>query len=112
MVTALFYIGDYSQNEIADFLELPVTTIKKRLFDARKKLREGMEDMVSETLQEKRPSRDGQFAELVALYNQALDSFLAKVKQDRYIIAAILFGSLSHDTVWRKSDIDIAGRAR
>ncbi len=107
MVTALFYISDYSQNEIADFLEVPVTTVKKRLFDARKKLREGMEDMVRDTLQEKRPSRNEQFSETVALYSQALDAFIAKVKQDRYIIAAILYGSLSHDTVWRKSDIDI-----
>ncbi|MEZ4860429.1 MAG: sigma-70 family RNA polymerase sigma factor [Caldilineaceae bacterium] len=107
MATALFYIGDYSQKEIASFLEVPVTTVKKRLFDARKKLREGMEDMVREALQEKRPSRDERFAETVALYNQALDAFIAKVKQDRYIIAAILYGSLAHDTVWRKSDIDI-----
>ena len=37
----------------------------------------------------------------------ALDSFEDKVKQDRYIVIAILYGSLSHDTVWRKSDIDI-----
>jgi len=66
-----------------------------------------MLDMVRETLQQQRPSRNEQFAETVALFNEALDSFVAKVKQDRYVIAAILFGSLSHDTVWRKSDIDI-----
>jgi hypothetical protein len=30
------------------------------------------------------------------------------VKQDRSILAAILCGSLSHDTVWEKSDIDLA----
>ena len=107
MVTALFYIGDYAQQEIADFLEVPVTTVKKRLFYSRKKLRQGMEEMVRATLQEKRPSRDGQFAELVTIYNQALDAFIAKIKQDRYVIAAILFGSLAHDTVWRKSDIDM-----
>jgi uncharacterized protein len=107
MVTMLFYIGDYGQNEIAAFLELPLTTVKKRLFSARQRLRERMLDMVRETLQEKRPSRNGQFTETVALFNQALDAFVAKVRQDRYIIAAILFGSLSHDTVWRKSDIDI-----
>lgn len=40
-------------------------------------------------------------------YRMALDSFVAKVQQDSYIIAAILCGSLSHDTVWAKSDIDI-----
>lgn len=107
MTTALYYIGDYSQKEIATFLEVPVSTIKKRLFDARKKLRQGMDDMVRETLHEKRPSRNEHFAETVTLYNEALDSFIAKVKQDRYIIAAILYGSMAHDTVWRKSDIDI-----
>lgn len=107
MVTTLYYINDYSQNEIAAFLELPVSTIKKRLFCARRKLRERMLDMVKDTLQEKRPSRDAGFANTVALFNDALESFVGKVKQDRYILAAILFGSLSHDTVWRKSDIDI-----
>jgi RNA polymerase sigma factor (sigma-70 family) len=107
MVTTLFYINDYSQNEIAAFLEIPLTTIKKRLFCARRKLRERMLAMVREALQEKRPSRNEQFAETVTLFNEALDSFIGKVKQDRYIIAAILYGSLSHDTVWRKSDIDI-----
>ncbi|HWQ15334.1 MAG TPA: hypothetical protein VNL77_21215 [Roseiflexaceae bacterium] len=40
-------------------------------------------------------------------YEAALESFVGKVRQDGYIIAAILCGSLSHDTVWEKSDIDI-----
>src|SRR5262249_29622228 len=35
MVTTLFYISDYSQPEISAFLELPVSTIAKRLFSAR-----------------------------------------------------------------------------
>jgi RNA polymerase sigma-70 factor (ECF subfamily) len=30
-VTLLFYMGQHSQNHIADFLEVPVTTVKKRL---------------------------------------------------------------------------------
>jgi hypothetical protein len=40
-------------------------------------------------------------------YLVALDSLVAKVRQDSYIIAAILCGSLAHDTVWEKSDIDL-----
>jgi uncharacterized protein len=63
--------------------------------------------MIQETLHEHRPSRNEQFADTVTLFNQALDSFVARIRQDRYILAVILFGSLSHDTVWRKSDIDI-----
>jgi uncharacterized protein len=40
-------------------------------------------------------------------YLAALDSLVAKVRQDSYIIAAILCGSLAYDTVWEKSDIDL-----
>jgi predicted nucleotidyltransferase len=41
-------------------------------------------------------------------FTAALDELIAQVKQDRSILAAILCGSLSHDTVWEKSDIDLA----
>src|SRR5260370_14575491 len=41
-------------------------------------------------------------------FTEALDELVAQVKQDRSILAAILCGSLSHDTVWAKSDIDLA----
>src|ERR1041385_4527889 len=41
-------------------------------------------------------------------FNTALDALVAQIKQDRTVLAAILCGSLSHDTVWDKSDIDLA----
>ena len=41
-------------------------------------------------------------------FNEALDDLIAQMKGDRSILAAILCGSLSHDTVWAKSDIDLA----
>jgi len=37
----------------------------------------------------------------------ALDALVDQIKQDRAILAAVLCGSLSHDTVWAKSDIDL-----
>ena len=40
-------------------------------------------------------------------FTEALDGLVADVKKDRAILAAILCGSLSHDTVWEKSDIDL-----
>ena len=40
-------------------------------------------------------------------FSAALDGLIQRVKQDRSILAAILCGSLSHDTVWSKSDIDL-----
>src|SRR5437016_203724 len=40
-------------------------------------------------------------------FSRALDALIEQVKGDRSIVAAILCGSLSHDTVWAKSDIDL-----
>ena len=40
-------------------------------------------------------------------FTAALDALVEQVKGDRSVLAAILCGSLSHDTVWMKSDIDL-----
>jgi uncharacterized protein len=40
-------------------------------------------------------------------FNEALAALVEQVKDDRSILAAILCGSLSHDAVWAKSDIDL-----
>ena len=42
-----------------------------------------------------------------AKFNAALDELVERVKRDRSVLAAMLCGSLSHDTVWEKSDIDL-----
>ena len=40
-------------------------------------------------------------------FTAALDALVARIRHDRSILAVILCGSLSHDTVWAKSDIDL-----
>ena len=40
-------------------------------------------------------------------FTVALERLVEQIKDDRAILAAILCGSLSHDTVWSKSDIDL-----
>src|SRR3954468_19295647 len=40
-------------------------------------------------------------------FTAALERLIEQVKRDRSVLAAILCGSLSHDTVWEKSDIDL-----
>jgi predicted nucleotidyltransferase len=40
-------------------------------------------------------------------FRQALEALVEQVKLDRSILATILCGSLSHDKVWAKSDIDL-----
>jgi RNA polymerase sigma factor (sigma-70 family) len=58
MVTALYYIGGIDQLDIADYLNLPETAVKKRLFDARKKLKEGITNMAKAISDNKMPAEE------------------------------------------------------
>jgi predicted nucleotidyltransferase len=40
-------------------------------------------------------------------FEAALGTLVDQIRHDRSVLAAILCGSLSHDTVWTKSDIDL-----
>jgi hypothetical protein len=40
-------------------------------------------------------------------FTAALDALVEQIREDRAILAAILCGSLSHDMVWSRSDIDL-----
>jgi RNA polymerase sigma factor (sigma-70 family) len=53
--TTLFYINGYSHKEIADFLEVPETTVNNRLHASREKLKEKTMDLVKDTLHEHAP---------------------------------------------------------
>ena len=61
-VTALFYLGEQSQDEIAKFLGLPLSTVKNRLHAAREHLKEWIIARVDEDFKAHRPSRNDQFA--------------------------------------------------
>ncbi len=67
--TTLFYINGYSQRDIAEFLEVPVTTVKSRLADSRKRLKQRMLTMVEQTLHNNAP--DERFN--VAVIDRLLD---------------------------------------
>jgi hypothetical protein len=51
--------------------------------------------------------RSADHAAVQARYTAAIDALVDEVRQDRSILAAILCGSLSYDTVWAKSDVDL-----
>ena len=40
-------------------------------------------------------------------YQTAIETVEAKLKQDRYILAAIMFGSLARGEGWAKSNVDL-----
>lgn len=41
-------------------------------------------------------------------YQQALDRFVEKLKEDINVIAVIVGGSVAYDVIWEKSDVDIS----
>ncbi len=53
------------------------------------------------------PRAGGTAVKIEEEFNAALGALVEQVKGDSSILAAILCGSLAHDTVWSKSDIDL-----
>jgi ankyrin repeat protein len=77
----LYYISGYSQKEVGSFLGVPVTTVKKRLFDARSRLREILVDVVADSLRERRPSHNELFIKrLMEMLTAARAGDMTKVK--------------------------------
>ncbi len=64
LVTTLFYVNGYTQADIGHFLEVPVSTVNKRLHTARQRLKESVE-VFKDNLKNQRPSRDRTFLERV-----------------------------------------------
>ena len=60
-VVTLFYIGAYSHNDISAFLDISCSTVKMRLYHARKRLRSQLASLIEERLPDQRPSRDTRF---------------------------------------------------
>ena len=51
----LYYIGDYSLAEVAAIQDVPLGTVKRRLHEARKRLKEDMLEMVEDVLKDNAP---------------------------------------------------------
>ena len=62
LVTTLFYVNGYTQADIGEFLEVPVSTVNKRLYSARQRLKGSVVESFKSDLQQQRPSRDKSFS--------------------------------------------------
>ena len=51
--------------------------------------------------------RRGMAMGLEQRYNEAILSFIDKIRSDPNVIAVIVYGSVSHGTLWEKSDVDM-----
>jgi len=65
LVTTLFYVNGFTQADIAEFLEAPVSTVNKRLYSARQRLKQSVVESFKVDLHKRRPSRNRQFSNQV-----------------------------------------------
>jgi RNA polymerase sigma factor (sigma-70 family) len=65
LVTVLFYGCRYSYNEVSAFLKIPLTTVKKRLYSARQKLKIQLQAVLNEEI-ENALRNDGAAGEAIA----------------------------------------------
>ena len=109
LAITLFYLSGYSQQEVADFLNLKKSQVNNRLYSARNKLKEMMFKMVEETLNDQRPSNNDEFT------NQVIDRIrLADPAQDFPRIAELLSSSGVETTdaqdLIDEHNVEMAGR--
>lgn len=80
VVILLFYTTGYPLKNIAEFLEVPVTTIKKRLHDARSHLKVRLPEIVRDSLYEQRQTMPDHYSEKIQLLIAIRTDNIGRVK--------------------------------
>lgn len=79
-VVLMVYVADYSQREIAELLELPLTTVKKRLHDAKACVRRLLLATAESSVHALRPSSRRRFGDSVAFSTACISGDVATVE--------------------------------
>ena len=84
VIVLLFYVNEYSQSDISLFLELPLTTVAKRLYSARISLRGMVAGGLKVKLRARRPSRNRTFADRVraGIYDDYVGQYKFELRPD------------------------------
>ena len=84
IVVLLFYVEEHSQSDISAFLEVPLTTVAKRLYSARVRLRGMAMDEFKNDFTPHRPSRNETFAEKVqaGIYDEYVGQYRFAVRPE------------------------------
>jgi RNA polymerase sigma factor (sigma-70 family) len=101
---ALYYVADRPQGEIAAFLAVPLSTIKKRLHDARRRLKERLMARFSEHLREFCPSQDDRFTQRVNFLIAVRTGELARVERQLASDPSLLEVTLSGED-WGRAEM-------
>jgi RNA polymerase sigma factor (sigma-70 family) len=106
----LFYIGSHSYQDVSAFLDIPVSTVKMRLYHGRKMLAQHLLAQIEELLPDRRPSRDTTFMEKIMSYQVETKDVPAQqiiyVTRDCYIrdLQAHLDGGIKTLTVYAQQE--------
>jgi len=84
LIVLLFYVKEYSQTDISLFLEVPLTTVAKRLYSARNRLRGLTANKFKAKLRARRPSRNRTFADKVraGIYDDYVGQYQFELRPD------------------------------
>jgi RNA polymerase sigma factor (sigma-70 family) len=81
VVVSLHYFAGVTGNAISEFLEMPLSSVKKRLRDARKRLFKEGEQLMQETIDNLRPSKSESFSREIAFFIALRQGDLEEVKR-------------------------------
>jgi RNA polymerase sigma factor (sigma-70 family) len=84
MVLLLFYVKEHSQSEISAFLDVPLTTVAKRLYSAKVRLRAMTMARFKNDFTIYRPSRNQSFAEKVkaGIYDEYIGQYRFELRPE------------------------------
>ncbi len=87
LIVILFYLKEHSQSHISQFLEVPMTTVAKRLYSARVRLRGKMMEQFKDDFTAHRPSRNESFAEKVkaGIYDEYIGQYKFELRPELVI---------------------------
>ncbi len=107
MVVVLFYIKEQSQRDISAFLEVPITTVAKRLYTARVRLKGMMMGEFKNDLTAHRPSRDKSFTEKVkaGIYDEYVGQYRFELRPELVITVKREGDSLTSEAAGQRNEL-------
>ena len=117
IVIVMHYVADYSQAQVGEFLELPMTTVKKRLHDAKRRLRASLTARARREIGGMAPSRDGRLRQTVELAGACIEGDTTRavelVRADPKLVGGYGHVAESHmrriDAHWGWTPLHLAG---
>lgn len=107
IIVTLFYIKEISQSDISAFLEVPITTVAKRLYSARVRLRGKMTKEFKKDFMAHRPSRNRSFAEKVAagIFDEYVGEYRYEMRPEIVVIIKREGNKLISESVGQRNEL-------